>query len=244
MLGARSKKAAPKAAKEPGQKPARARFWDGESETALADTALRYLDRYDTTEQGLRRFLLRKLDPKLSPTQKAEAQKKVSALILRFVDAKILDDARYAQNLATSLRSRGGSTRRIEQKLKQRGVGGDALEALAPEAAGTELEAARTYLRKRRLLAKKPAENALAEPTRTSSKRSSTKATRARTSGFRRQPLPLELVWRNKVLAALARQGFSFDIAKRALELEASSAALDSPNDELACDDQLSSDDD
>jgi regulatory protein len=184
----------------------RARTLSGENETALADAALRYLDRYDATEQGLRRLLTRKLDPELGAAERALAEEKIAALIERFRAAKILDDTRYAQNLTSSLRARGSSGRRIQQKLRQRGVGDGALRELEPEAQGTELEAARTFLRKRRWIERKPSKT-LNSP--------SSKPAR----------LDPELAFRNKVLAALGRQGFSFEIARQAFDLEQGESA-------------------
>lgn len=116
----------------------------------------------------------------------------------RFETSRLLDDRRYAQNLVSSLRGRGSSARKVEQKLRARGVEGDLLREVArPEGPGVsqdeELTAARTFVRRKRLL-----ERYLADP-------------RDRAS-------------REKALAALARQGFSFDTARRALELEARDA--------------------
>jgi regulatory protein len=152
----------------------------------LEQLALTYLNRFDVTASKLKRHLTER-------ARKAgaddESGRWIAELVERYLGSGVLDDARFAKNLASRLTSRGKSSRAISQKLAQRGVPGDvAGELMAarkqdePEA---ELEAARVYVRKRRL-----------GPYRSADKRDE---------------------YRQKDLAALARQGFSFDTAKQAL---------------------------
>lgn len=159
----------------------------GDDEGALSDAALRYLDRYDATKSGLRRVLERKLDPALTPVERRNAQTNIEALISRLETSRVLNDARYAENMTQSLRARGASARGIAQKLRQRGVEASVLEERSGDP-GDELRAARTFARKKRLVEKHLASGPAG---------------------------------RSKALGALARQGFSFDVARRALELEA-----------------------
>jgi regulatory protein len=113
----------------------------------------------------------------------------ISELVERYQGSGVLDDARFARNLASHLNARGKSARAIRQKLAVRGVPeGVASELMATrreQEPGAELEAARAYVRKRRL-------------------------------GPFRKPEERE-AHRHKDLASLARQGFSFDIARQAL---------------------------
>ena len=162
----------------------------------LEQMALGYLNRFDVSSQKLTQHLrgrLRKLGA--GP----EVVEWLTELVARYQASGLLDDARFAKNLAAQLARRGKSARAISQKLAVRGVANElAGELMAtrrrdePEA---ELEAARAYVRKRRLGPFRPPEE--------------------------RQQL------RHKDLASLARQGFSFDIARQAL------GSSDSSEDEL-----------
>lgn len=152
----------------------------------LEQAALGYLNRFDVSSSKLRQYLATRVK---KAGGHEEAQAWIEALIERYLGNGLLDDARYARNLATQLTARGKSTRAISQKLRTRGVPGDVAEELMTtrrqEQPGAELEAALAYVRKRRL-----------GPYRSAEKRAE---------------------YRHKDLASLARQGFSFDIARRAL---------------------------
>ena len=152
----------------------------------LEQLALTYLNRFDCTASKLRQHLTLRAK-KVGATDDAAIW--IGELCERYLGSGVLDDARFARNLASQLNARGKSARAISQKLHARGVPSDvASELMAarrqdlPEA---ELEAARAYVRRRRL-----------GPFRSDEKREA---------------------FRHKDLASLARQGFSFDIARRAL---------------------------
>jgi regulatory protein len=119
----------------------------------------------------------------------SEVEPWIAELIERYLGSGVLNDTRFATNLASQLGARGKSARAIAQKLSVRGVTADVTEQLLAtrrtEQPGAELEAARAYARKRRL-----------GPHRSADTREA---------------------YRHKDLASLARQGFSFDIAKQAL---------------------------
>ncbi len=152
----------------------------------LEQRALTYLNRFDVTASKLKQHLTERAR-KLGGHP--DAARWISELVERYLGSGVLDDTRFATNLAARLSSRGKSSRAISQKLAQRGVPGDvASELMATRKQtepGAELEAAQAYVRKRRL-----------GPHRSADKRAE---------------------YRHKDLASLARQGFSFDIAKRAL---------------------------
>lgn len=148
--------------------------------------ALAYVNRFDVSAAKLRQHLTQRVR-KAGGAE--EAASWIAELVERYQGSGVLDDARFARNLASQLTARGKSTRAIQQKLSQRGVSSDVTDELMTQRRVDEpqadLEAARTYVRKRRL-----------GPHRSPEKRDE---------------------FRHKDLATLARQGFSFDIAKKAL---------------------------
>lgn len=148
--------------------------------------ALAYVNRFDVSAGKLRQHLMNRV-------RKAgghdDAATWIAELVQRYQGSGVLDDARFARNLASQLSARGKSARAIAQKLAVRGVAsdvaGELMAARKQDEPNAELEAARTYARKRRL-------------------------------GYHRKPEERD-EYRHKDLATLARQGFSFDIAKKAL---------------------------
>ena len=150
------------------------------------------MNRFDCTAHKLTRHL-RERARKLGGDEQAAAW--IAQIIERYELSGMLNDARFAKNLASQLSTRGKSARAISQKLAQRGVSsevaGELMAARKQDEPGAELEAAQAYVRKRRL-----------GPYRSAEKRDE---------------------FRHKDLASLARQGFSFDIAKKALGPGASS---------------------
>jgi regulatory protein len=148
--------------------------------------ALAYVNRFDCTATKLKRHLAERVK-KQGGHDDAEAW--IAELVERYLGSGVLNDARFAKNLATQLTTRGKSSRMISQKLAMRGVPSevaqDLMTARRQDEPNAELDAARAFARKRRL-----------GPHRDPEKRAE---------------------YRQKDLAALARQGFSFDTAKKAL---------------------------
>lgn len=148
--------------------------------------ALAYVNRFDVSASKLRQHLANRVR-KAGGSDQAAAW--IAELVERYQGSGVLDDARFAKNLASQLTARGKSTRAIQQKLSQRGVSSDVTDELMTKRRAdepdAELDAARTYVRKRRL-----------GPYRSAETRDE---------------------YRHKDLATLARQGFSFDTAKKAL---------------------------
>lgn len=153
----------------------------------LEQMALAYVNRFDVSESKLRRHLTARARKEAGDS--AEVASWIDELIQRYLGSGVLDDARFAGNLAAQLGARGKSARAIAQKLSARGVASDVtaqlLAARREQQPGAELEAARAYVRKRRL-------------------------------GPFRRPEDRDAM-RHKDLASLARQGFSFDVARQAL---------------------------
>lgn len=148
--------------------------------------ALAYVNRFDCTASKLKRHLVERIR-KQGGDENAAAW--IDELVERYQGSGVLNDARFAKNLASQLTTRGKSSRMISQKLAMRGVPSDVAQELMTarrqDEPNAELDAARAFARKRRL-------------------------------GPHREPATRS-EYRQKDLAALARQGFSFDTAKKAL---------------------------
>ncbi len=167
--------------------------------SVLENVALHYLERFASSAANLRRVLMgrvrRAADHHGGDTAAGAAI--VEALILRFQQTGLLDDRRYAEAKAASLHRRGGSRRIISGRLAQQGVAdaliGETLQELAIEAGDSDLVAACAFIRRRRLGAYR------------------------RTGGPGARSAGLLPPGRDKDLAALARAGFSFEIARKVL---------------------------
>lgn len=155
------------------------------SPDALREAALNYLNRYDGSVEQVRRVLRRRI--KKLTNEVLSHENTIEQVLTDLTRARLLDDTRFAENLTQSLRSRGASALKIRTKLRQRGVVTNAIDAARlseEDPALSELEAAKTYVAKKRLRQRFD----LTDPTA-----------------------------RNKALGALARQGFSYEVAHRAL---------------------------
>jgi regulatory protein len=164
--------------------------------TSLNNIALHYIERFASSAANLRRVLMRRVKRSAAHhgSDPGEGAALVEALIRRFEASGLLDDRRYAAGKAASLRRRGGSRRAISGRLAQHGVAAElvqeTLETLETETGGGDLAAACAFIRRRRL-------------------------------GAYRTTLPRpgspEKDMAAKDMAALARAGFSFEIARRVL---------------------------
>jgi regulatory protein len=162
-------------------------------ESALERSALSYLERFAASSGQLRRVLLRRIKrAEMLGIDRAEAdaaRPHIETLIARLLASGILDDRRFAEAQAQSLRRRGNSGRGIRQRLAakglERGFVEEALGAIDTDGDTSELAAACVLARRRRL-----------GP--------------YRAAGTRRD-------FRQKDFAALARAGFSLDVARRVL---------------------------
>ncbi|MEO6599944.1 MAG: RecX family transcriptional regulator [Polyangiaceae bacterium] len=156
----------------------------------LEASALRYLERFDCSSERLRKVLSERVAKaaRAGVEGAAAAPAIIDEILLRYRENGLLNDERFAANLAQSLRGRGGSRRVIEMKLRARGISGDvAKQALqgGESPATSEFEAAQAFARRRRL-------------------------------GPYRKP-ETRAEFRQKDLMALARAGFDFDTAKRVI---------------------------
>jgi len=161
---------------------------------SLENAALAYLGRFAATAHTLEAVLMRRVQrsARFHDTDPAEGAELVGAIIARYREAGLIDDAAFAEARAKTLFTRGTSLRAIALKLRQKGVGAADIEAalvrLADEVEGDSdrdtlnRQAARAYARRRRL-----------GPWRTGPAREGV---------------------RERDLAALARAGFSYAIAR------------------------------
>jgi regulatory protein len=162
----------------------------------LEASALRYLERFDCSTERLRKVLGERVAKaaRAGVEGAAAAPAIIDEILQRYRENGLLNDERFATNLAQSLRGRGGSRRVIEMKLRARGISGElAKQALqsGESPATSELEAAQAFARRRRL-------------------------------GPHRKP-ETRAEFRQKDLMALARAGFDFDTAKRVIGNQSSS---------------------
>ena len=161
------------------------------TDQALERAAQRYLERYDTASGHLRRLLLAKvtLSARLYGTDPEAGAATVERLLQRFLKAGILDDRRFAEARLRSLRAKGCSQAMVRARLSAKGISA----ALIDEVLATEL--GRTE------------ESDLAA---------------ALTYAKRRRLGPFRLVdregRRDRDLAALGRQGFSYQTAKQVID--------------------------
>jgi regulatory protein len=115
----------------------------------LERLALRYLDRFDCSVQKLRTHLAGVIRRRGGDREILGA--KIDSLLERYQASGLLNDARFAGNLAERLQERGGSRRAIVEKLRRRGVTSGVAQAAIKSSPASELEAARAFVRKRRL---------------------------------------------------------------------------------------------
>ncbi len=159
---------------------------------SLERAALFYLERFATSAENLRRVLMRRVERSVHfhGTDREAGAGLVDGLVARYLASGLLDDRAYAEGRVRTMRRRGSSARLIRLKLRQKGVADDVVAgALADHAEdGTDPEAA--------------AAAALAR--------------RRRLGPFR--PPAERQEKREKDLAALARAGFSYDMARRVIE--------------------------
>jgi regulatory protein len=119
----------------------------------LQRAALHYLERYAAPTAQLRRVLQRKVA--LSCRHHGEAPGDFAVLVeevvTRCVAAGLVDDERFAQARAQSLRRKGQSSRAIAVRLSAKGVGRGLVEEASRATEDEELAAARLAARRKRL---------------------------------------------------------------------------------------------
>jgi regulatory protein len=161
----------------------------------LQNAATFYLERYPSTAEGLRRVLNRRV----RKAEMAEApiidnvKQAIEAIVARFVAAGMIDDQAFAQTKARSLHRRGTSSRLTRQRLKLAGVDDDTLDK-AMAGLDQELDT---------------------DPRQREWQAAVALARRRRLGPFR--PKERE-EHRNRDLAAMARGGFDYALAKKVID--------------------------
>ncbi len=129
----------------------------------LHDAALDYLARYAATEAGLRRVLERRVERWARSAQAeageaddvagqaSEAKRVVREVVARLVAAGAVNDAVFAENRVRTLIRAGRSRRAVAAHWAAKGVDGDVARSVLPEDTTSELAAALTLARRRRI---------------------------------------------------------------------------------------------
>lgn len=180
----------------PSQKPraAQRRTPKPATHDRLHKAALHYLERYASSSANLRRVLQRRVErsARLHGTDRTEAAAWVDAIIERLTTLGLLDDRRYAEGRAASLHRRGASLRKIAGMLHQKGVASDQID---------------------------DALRALRDATPAPDLVAAVRLARRRRLGPWREPAS-RAERRDRDLAALARAGFSYDLASRIVDAD------------------------
>jgi regulatory protein len=119
--------------------------------------ALGYLERFASSAENLRRVLRRRVRRRMRDDDAAmrAADALIDALVIRYRDTGLIDDAAYAAGRARARLARGQSLRKITAGLMAKGVGADdraaALQTLRETAPDPDLAAACAFARRRRL---------------------------------------------------------------------------------------------
>jgi regulatory protein len=161
---------------------------------SLENAALFYLGRFASSSENLRRVLMRRVErsARVHGTDRDEGRAAVDRIVARFEASGLVDDGAYAAGRAAALHRRGVSRRLIRARLMEKGVSPETIETAL---AGLAETAGDTDLAAAANLAR-----------------------RRRLGPYR--PPAARADWREKDLAALARAGFSYDIARRIVEAE------------------------
>ncbi len=116
--------------------------------------ALGYLGRYASSAENLQRVLMRRVR-RHGPEAVPPARPLIEAILIRYREAGLLDDAAYAAGRAGTLHRRGASLRMIRARLAAKGVAAEvvagavgSLQELDPD---PDLAAACAFARRRRL---------------------------------------------------------------------------------------------
>lgn len=157
-----------------------------------------YLARYSAPRAHVRRLMMRRVDRSLEAHggSREEATQLLDEVLERMVELGALDDARYAHSQVESLRRRGMSSLAIRARLGSRGVDSQLVtEHLEAHAEATPDDV---------------------DP----DLQAACAFVRKRRMGAYRADADERAAMHDKDLGRLARKGFRFDVARRALALE------------------------
>lgn len=119
----------------------------------LERAALDYLEKYASSSENLRRVLTRKAERRcrLRGEDMEPFLEIVGEVVDKVLRSGLVDDRSYAEARVASLRRRGNSGRLIQAKLAARGVDRDDIDRALKEAESGEDDAARQFVRRRRI---------------------------------------------------------------------------------------------
>jgi regulatory protein len=169
------------------------------SPAALERAALRYLERYEASADALRRVLrgaVARAAARGGEIDVDAVHREIELVIARCRSSGLVDDRRYAETKLTSLRRRGASTFAIRSRLLASGVQASIVDGVFQE----ELDRSGADPEANELVAARAF------------------AKRRRLGPHR--PAGERAGRRDRDLAAMARAGFSYDIAQQALEAD------------------------
>jgi regulatory protein len=116
--------------------------------------AIHYLGRYASSAENLRRVLVRRVRRHM-PEKLPQASPLIDALVTRYCESGLLDDAKYAAGRVQSLHRRGASLKAIRAQLAAKGIASShiagAVSELHSDAADPDFAAACVFARRRRL---------------------------------------------------------------------------------------------
>ena len=164
------------------------------NEQSLHERALRYLERFPCTVAKMRQYLqkLAREAVKAEVIQPGEGEPWIESVIGRLTRVGLLDDAAYARGRAGALHRKGKSARAIRFDLKRKGVGSDLVDQALDARTENDVN---------------PELEAAAALAR-----------RRRLGPYCAEEKRRDA--RQKHLASLARNGFSFDIARKVIDAE------------------------
>lgn len=129
------------------------------TEATLRDAALSYLARFAATESAVRQVLDRRIsrwgrsldDRDAAADLIAAAKQAATKVVAGLVASGVLNDAEFAAGKARGLVRSGLSRRAIAARLANKGVNAEIANSVLPNDPGTELAAALTLARRRRI---------------------------------------------------------------------------------------------
>ena len=160
--------------------------------TNLKDLAYAYLEKYSPSKQQLKVYLLKKYLTKIKGTQsKREVSTIIDEILLNLEKNRLVNDELYSDSKARIFLRRGYSLNKINQSLRNKGVGNEyikkSIDKIKEDKIEPDFVSALKLCKRRRIGALRPGSNR-------------------------------ELFYK-KDMGILARNGFSFELSKRILNL-------------------------
>ena len=162
--------------------------------TNLKDLAYSYLEKYSPSKQQLKVYLLKKYLTKIKgTTSKKEVSSIIDEIVLNLEKKRIINDQLFSDSKARLFLKRGYSINKINQSLRNKGIDNSYIKETIEKIKENEIEP--DFV-------------------------SALKLCKRRRIGPLRPEDNRELFYK-KDMGILARGGFSFDLSKRVLDLDA-----------------------